>query len=158
MWPAWFILGHFFLLHRPFSPYATNPLTCSAECSPCSASGALFSSTALPFRSASGRYPSIILLSLQLFWLCTCLLAFPPCCQVRNLPVLDFPSQHGLHFPNYYSEAQNDVGRRGMQDLWISAHSLDLAFSEEDYLLAGQWLSKNFSCLGPQEICLPVFV
>lgn len=114
----------------------TNPDTHSAERSPCSASGALFSPTALPFHSASGGLSQHLDIVPAAFLALHLLPGLPSCCQVRNLPVLDLPSQQGLHFPSYHLEVQNDV-ERGVQDLWVSAHSLDLAFAEEDYLPAG---------------------
>lgn len=53
--------------------------------------------------------------------------------QVRNLP-----HQQYLHFSGYHLEAQwNDIERRDIQDLWISAYFLDLDSSEEHYLPEG---------------------
>lgn len=117
-----------------------SPDLCSAECSACSASGALFSPTALPFLSASGSHPQHYPIVPAAFLVLHLPPGLSPRYQERNLSVLDLPHWQRLHFSGYHLEAQNDMERRGIQDLWISACFLDLDSSEEHHLPEGHWL------------------
>lgn len=135
-----------------------SPDLCSAECSACSASGALFSPTALPFLSASGSHPQHYPIVPAAFLVLHLPPGLSPRYQERNLSVLDLPHWQRLHFSGYHLEAQNDMERRGIQDLWISACFLDLDSSENTTCQRDIDWSKNFSSLGPHEICLPMFV